>query len=196
MSRLRLKRCLLIASSSLSFVYPFGATLTVQRPAIAVLSTGSTSYPLSQPVATFCTSKVWNGDKYYMYCVLYNVMYCSVTQNGNGHLCVVGSAHMFSDQYLDKEENGKLQEVMWRWMTSDDITLNTIDAENPDVSATFNSPLSHPRSLHSLPPSLQVSDYHFLPVTATSAERVQNCLHESEEVCNTHNSGGMMTFDL
>lgn len=125
-----------VTLSSLSFVYPFGATLTVQKPAIPVLSTGSTSYPLSRPVAAFCTSK-----------------------NGHGHLAVVGSAHMFSDQYLDKEENGKLQEVIWRWMTSDDITLNSIDAEDPDVS-----------------------DYHFLPVTAESAERVQSCLQESEEV--------------
>ena len=46
---------------------------------------------------------------------------------------MIGSAHLFSDQYLDKEENGKLQEVIWQWMTSDDITLNTIDADNPDV---------------------------------------------------------------
>lgn len=41
---------------------------------------------------------------------------------------------MFSDQYLDKEENGKLQEVLWQLMTSDDIILNTIDAEDPEVS--------------------------------------------------------------
>lgn len=53
---------------------------------------------------------------------------------------------MFSDQYLDKEENGKLQEVIWQWMTSDDITLNTIDADDPDVSDL-------PPSLSPLPPS-------------------------------------------
>ena len=40
---------------------------------------------------------------------------------------------MFSDQYLDKEENGRLQEVSVQLMTSDDITLNTIDAEDPEV---------------------------------------------------------------
>ena len=50
---------------------------------------------------------------------------------------VLGSAHLFSDQYLDKEENGKLQEVLWRWMTSDDITLNSIDADNPEVSVSI-----------------------------------------------------------
>ena len=54
-------------------------------------------------------------------------------QNGRGRLLVLGSAHLFSDQYLDKEENGRLQEVLWQLMTSDDITLNAIDAEDPEV---------------------------------------------------------------
>lgn len=128
--------------SSLSFVYPFGGTLTVQKPAVSLLSSGSTSYPLSRPVAAYCSSK-----------------------NGRGRLLVIGSAHMFSDQYLDKEENGKLQEVLWQLMTSDDIILNTIDAEDPEIS-----------------------DYQFLPETGQSAGRVQNCLQESEEIPQDHSS--------
>ena len=42
---------------SLSFVYPFGATLNVQKPAVAVLSSGSTCYPQNRPVCAF-THKV------------------------------------------------------------------------------------------------------------------------------------------
>lgn len=42
---------------SLSFVYPFGATLTVQKPAVTVLSSGSTSTPVNRPVCAFCHSK-------------------------------------------------------------------------------------------------------------------------------------------
>lgn len=34
----------------------------------------------------------------------------------------------------------------------------------------------------SAPPPPQVADYHFLPITAQSAERVRSCLVESEEV--------------
>lgn len=45
----------------------------------------------------------------------------------------MGSAHMFHDHYIDKEENSKLQDVIFRWLTSDDITLNAIDAEDPEV---------------------------------------------------------------
>ena len=36
--------------SSLSFVYPHGATLNVQKPAIPILSSGTASYPLSRPL--------------------------------------------------------------------------------------------------------------------------------------------------
>jgi len=31
-----------------------------------------------------------------------------VTQGGKGKLAVLGSCHMFSDQYIDKEENSKI----------------------------------------------------------------------------------------
>ncbi|MPC80029.1 Intraflagellar transport protein 52 [Portunus trituberculatus] len=34
---------------SMAFVYPFGCTLNVARPAVAVLSTGSISFPLNRP---------------------------------------------------------------------------------------------------------------------------------------------------
>jgi intraflagellar transport protein 52 len=37
----------------LSFVYPFGSTLTVQKPAVAVLSTGPVSLPVNRPVCAF-----------------------------------------------------------------------------------------------------------------------------------------------
>ena len=78
-----------------------------------------------------------------------------MTQNGRGHLVVVGSAHMFSDQYLEKEENEKLQEVMWQWMTSYDITLNSIDADNPDVRVSV-----YPATPISLSLSLSLSLPH------------------------------------
>ena len=47
---------------------------------------------------------------------------------------------MFSDQYLDKEENGKLQDVLFRWLTSDEIPLNPIDAEDPEVGSGESPP--------------------------------------------------------
>ena len=71
---------------SLNFVYPFGATLNVVKPAVPVLSTGTVSLPVNRPVCAFHTAK-----------------------RGQGKLAVIGSVHMFSDQYFDKEENSKVQ---------------------------------------------------------------------------------------
>ncbi|KAI9361244.1 hypothetical protein DFJ73DRAFT_814531 [Zopfochytrium polystomum] len=122
--------------SSLAFVYPFGATLNVQKPAIPILASGTVSYPLNRPIAA-----------------------AYVDQAGKGRLLVVGSGAMFSDQYMDKEENGKLFDVLIQFLTTDKITLNTIDANEPDIA-----------------------DYHYLPDTAKLSESLRNCLQESEEL--------------
>ena len=55
---------------------------------------------------------------------------------GKGKLAVVGSCHMFSDQYIDKEENSKIMDVLINYLTSDDIKLNVIDAEDPEVGSS------------------------------------------------------------
>nr|XP_036868659.1 intraflagellar transport protein 52 homolog isoform X4 [Manis javanica] len=79
-------------------------------------------------------------------------------QNQGGKLAVLGSCHMFSDQYLDKEENSKIMDVVFQWLTTADIHLNQIDAEDPEIS-----------------------DYMMLPDTATLSERLRVCLQEGDE---------------
>ncbi|KAJ3103388.1 Intraflagellar transport protein 52 [Phlyctochytrium bullatum] len=124
------------STSGLTFVYPFGATINVQKPAIALLSSGTVSYPLNRPIGAIYTNEATNGK-----------------------IIVVGSGQMFSDAYLDKEENGKLFDVLIQLLTSDKISLNNIDANEPDVS-----------------------DYHYLPNTSQLAESLRCCLQESEEL--------------
>jgi intraflagellar transport protein 52 len=123
-------------SQSLTFVYPFGATLSVAKPAVAVLSTGSVSYPLNRPVCAFYKPK-----------------------GGKGKLAVLGSCHMFGDLYIDKEENSKILDVIFNFLTTDDFQLNQIDADDPEVA-----------------------DYNYLPDTAMLAEQVKSCLQETDEV--------------
>lgn len=122
--------------TALSFVYPFGATLNVQKPAIPILSSGTVSYPLNRPIAA-----------------------AYLNNTGKGKLIVVGSAQIFADQYIDKDENGKLFDVIIQLLTSDKISLNSIDANEPDIS-----------------------DYHYLPDTAKLSETLRSCLQESEEL--------------
>ena len=80
----------------LTFVYPYGATLNVKKPSAPILSTGFISYPVNRPVAA-----VWQEGG----------VSAPSTAVKSGRLAVVGSAQCFSDEYLDKEENSKLQEV-------------------------------------------------------------------------------------
>lgn len=42
------------------------------------------------------------------HCYFANAFWKCLVQSGDGKLVVFGSMHMFSDQYLDKEENGKI----------------------------------------------------------------------------------------
>uniref|UniRef100_A0A8C2J4Y0 Intraflagellar transport protein 52 homolog n=1 Tax=Cyprinus carpio TaxID=7962 RepID=A0A8C2J4Y0_CYPCA len=121
-------------SQALTFVYPYGATLNVMKPAVAVLSTGSVCFPLNRPVLAFHQAK------------------------NAGKLAALGSCHMFSDQYLDKEENSKIMDVVFQWLTTDSIPLNQIDAEDPEIT-----------------------DYTMLPDTGSLSERLRVCLQEGDE---------------
>jgi intraflagellar transport protein 52 len=94
----------------LTFVYPFGSSMNIQKPGIPILSSGTVSYPLNRPVAG-----VYQAS------------------NHSGKVLALGSAHMFSDQYIDKEENGKLFDVLIQFLVKNKITLNSIDANEPDV---------------------------------------------------------------
>ncbi|KAH8094304.1 hypothetical protein JL720_4299 [Aureococcus anophagefferens] len=85
----------------LSFVYPRGATLSVQRPARAVLSSGAISYPIHR---TVCAA--WEGSH----------------PNGGteaARVVAAGAVEMFSDEWLDKEENGTLCDLLFRWLARD-----------------------------------------------------------------------------
>ncbi|XP_008408408.1 intraflagellar transport protein 52 homolog isoform X1 [Poecilia reticulata] len=121
-------------TQALTFVYPFGATLSVIKPAVAVLSTGSVCFPLNRPVLAF-----YHGKE-------------------SGKLAVLGSCHMFCDQYTDREENSKIMDVVLQWLMSENIQLNQIDAEDPEIT-----------------------DYTMLPDTGRLSEQLRVCLQEGDE---------------
>jgi intraflagellar transport protein 52 len=78
------------AAQSLHFVYPFGATLNVTKPAVPVLSSGSICYPINRPLCAFYGN----------------------TKKQPGKIAVLGSVHIFHDSYLEKEENRKILDVI------------------------------------------------------------------------------------
>lgn len=56
----------------------------------------------------------------------------------HGRVAVLGSAHMFSDQYIDREENNKIKDVIFKFLTAKDFKLNQIDADDPEVLYIWN----------------------------------------------------------
>ena len=66
---------------------------------------------------------------------------------------------MMSDSYIDKEDNSKVKDVILSFLTSDEVQLNKIDAEDPEVS-----------------------DYTMIPDTSRLSDLPRVCLQESEEI--------------
>ena len=130
----------------LSVLYPFGATLNVQKPAVALISTGQEAYPLNRPIVA-----VYDGK--------------TATLNGRplnkkGRLLVIGTAKLFDDEWLLKEDNSKLLEILMKWMMpSEEMGLNQNDADDPDIT-----------------------DHHYVPDTGALAMRMRCCLQEADEV--------------
>jgi intraflagellar transport protein 52 len=129
----------------LNFVYPYGATLNVKKPAAPVLSSGFISYPVNRPIAA-----VWQEKS----------ISAPPSSTKMGRLAVMGSAQCFTDDWLEKEENQKLQEILFRWLLKDQaIQMNALDAEDPDLS-----------------------ENNRLPDTQALSERLRACMQESEEL--------------
>lgn len=129
----------------ITFNFPYGASLAVQTPAFPVLSSGPLAFPLNRPICALWTAGPTRN---------------TLTPN-IGRLCLLGSSYVVQDNWFGKDENAKLMEVLVVWLTGTggEVTMDPIDAEDPDVS-----------------------DYHQLPDSEALAERVRCCLQETEDV--------------
>ena len=125
--------------SNLTYVYPFGATLNVQKPAVSLLSTGTVCYPLQRPT-----------------CAVYAD---PARPQSGGRLVVLASAHVLHDQYIEKEDNRLIKDILMSYLTTNEIRLNPIDAKDPEVA-----------------------DYHAVPDLESLAEVPFCCLQEGEDI--------------
>ncbi|XP_014271735.1 intraflagellar transport protein 52 homolog isoform X1 [Halyomorpha halys] len=103
-------------SQCMSFIYPYGATLNTAKPAVPILSNGTISFPLNRPV---CAITVHNSVS---------------KSNPGGKMAVIGSGHIFSDRYLEKEDNLQVLNLLLTYLTTDNLELNPIDIEDPEIS--------------------------------------------------------------
>eukprot|EP01013_Petalomonas_cantuscygni_P008611 TRINITY_DN2133_c0_g1_i1.p1 TRINITY_DN2133_c0_g1~~TRINITY_DN2133_c0_g1_i1.p1 ORF type:complete len:482 (-),score=122.34 TRINITY_DN2133_c0_g1_i1:1389-2834(-) len=126
-----------VADSTLVFVYPYGSSLNVEPPAVPLLSSGFIAYPLQRPIAAVYEDK-----------------------KSKGRVLVVGSLHMWHDDWLGKEENQKLWDVLASYLLkTQNIKLNEIDKKAPHIE-----------------------EHHLLPDTAALASRLRVCLEKPADL--------------
>jgi len=117
-------------NTGITFVYPFGSTLNVQKPSFPLLSSGPISYPINRPLCAACVS---NSKK--------------------GKIIAMGSSRIFEDEYIDKEDNSKLMNVIFSWLLTNEIDLTDY-----------------------VPEEIDLPERQFIPDIMSMAERLRSCL--------------------
>lgn len=102
----------------LTFVYPFGCTLNVNKPSLVAFTSGLTSFPINKALGA----------------IFYD-------ENNKGRLVALGSGHMFSDKYIDQEHNDKFREIFFEFLTSQDgIQFTPMDHDDIDLTDQYIVP--------------------------------------------------------
>eukprot|EP00892_Ulva_mutabilis_P004601 jgi/Ulvmu1/2512/UM138_0016.1 len=111
------------------FVYPYGCTLSLEEPAIALLSSGIVSCPPRACVAAL-SQDMTASAKCARGMPLVGEKVCK------GRVLVVGSAAMFGDSWLDKESNEGLMRCLFTLVSPEHPPqLDATDAQTPNVKS-------------------------------------------------------------
>lgn len=92
-------------------LYPYGCTLNVKNSSVVLVSTGSVCFPFNRPI-----------------CAFYKDML------SQGRIVAIGSTNMFSDNYIKKEHNIRLFQIVLNILTDENIRLSLADVQSPDLS--------------------------------------------------------------
>jgi len=125
------------SKTKLRILYPFGVSLIVNPPARPLLSSGDLSFPANRCIAA-----------------------ASRKDSDEGLLVVVGSADIFGDESINKEQNDVLLRALVDYiMAPKKITMDHLDADLTEFA-----------------PQVE------LPDIASLAERLRGCLQEPEPI--------------
>lgn len=83
-------------------------------------------------------------------------------ENIGGRLCIVGSTQIFCDDYLEKEENSKLLEVIISFLTDKADKSMDVDSTKTDES--------------------EINEYTRVPDIGSLSNGLRSCLQETEEL--------------
>mmetsp|Transcript_5342 Transcript_5342/g.10193 ORF Transcript_5342/g.10193 Transcript_5342/m.10193 type:complete len:540 (-) Transcript_5342:95-1714(-) len=99
----------------LDLVYPFGCTLTIDRPAMPIITSGKMSFPANRPLGAAC-------------------------RVNNGLVVVFGSARTLTDNYINREDNQAFLDGVISMMLSDETKLGSVEMDRPE----FKEPVQVP----------------------------------------------------
>jgi intraflagellar transport protein 52 len=136
-----------------TFAYPSGCSLDVKPPSVPILTSGQSSYPLNRPIVSY-----------------------AVIGGHGGSLTVVGSPHMFCDEWIKTESNAKLLGFLVDLAITGKAELNQIEAEHPEVTERY-----------------------YTPDIASMSERLRPCIQESEKMRSNFDDNfdrGLFRMDL
>ena len=103
-------------STQTPVIMPLATTLTVQKPATSVLSTGRIAYPMQHSLGA-----VWSED--------------SNRKGKTGRLAVLGSAGMAADDWLNCSGNAKFLDAIVSWLsTASSFPIHGLNTDVPDIN--------------------------------------------------------------
>ncbi|XP_044763961.1 intraflagellar transport protein 52 homolog [Coccinella septempunctata] len=103
--------CLKTEKENMAIIYPFGCTISVNKPAAIAFTSGSASFPADQAL----------GAIYF-------------NRGTSGKIVALGSGYLFSDKYIDQENNDKLRETVISFLVDNkEVTLSHTDHDEIDI---------------------------------------------------------------
>jgi intraflagellar transport protein 52 len=125
------------------FLYAYGTSLNLSSPAVPLLNSGTVCYPVSSTLFGYC-------------------------QKGRGRLFVGGSWKMFSDQYIDQEENTKLFEFIINFALKTESDSKS-EFFKPEKNLNFDT----------------MNTNKTVPNIEAIAEKLKSCIQETPDI--SHN---------
>ncbi|OXB71005.1 UNVERIFIED_CONTAM: hypothetical protein H355_004569 [Colinus virginianus] len=148
---------LLLDEVSFPFVFPYGATVSVQPPAFPFLSSGLIAFPARRPL----------GAAY-------------VDPSSDGRLVALGSYRMFDDTFLHKENNRQLQQLVFAWLLREQPAQALRPRQRPESTSCDDDITRSEATGDHLVEADLAERSQAVPDTASMAERVMPCFQESE----------------
>lgn len=100
------------------------------KPSVVAFSSGTTTFPVDRPLgALYCNE---NSGR-----CIQNLQYLRVkcVYFSGGRIVAIGAGHMFSDKYIDQENNEKFREILFEFLkSSGGVKVTHTDHDDVDVS--------------------------------------------------------------